>query len=96
MELIVLRAVQEKLAARHQVTIEEVKECFANRSGRFLMDIRERHRTLPPTLWFIAMTNLGRHLKVIFIEKKGAIHLKSAFEPNEVETRIYSHHGQEP
>ena len=93
MDLLVSRAVQEKLETKHHVDIAEVEECFENRSGRLLMDVRERHKTTPPTLWFIASTNRGRYLKVIFINKGGSIHLKSAFEPNDVETRIYSRYG---
>lgn len=56
----------------------------------------ERHRTTPPTLWFIARTDLGRLLKVIFIQDEGVIYLKSAFEPNDIETGIYSRHGRQP
>ena len=93
MALIISAAVLEKLASKHHVTAAEVEECFANRVGGLLMDTRERHKTHPPTLWFIAKTDLGRDLKVIFILEGPAIHLKSAFEPNDAELRIYSRHG---
>lgn len=96
MELVISRAVQEKLERKHNVTIAEVEECFVNRSGRFLMDVRERHKSNPPTLWFVATTNGGRPLKVVFIRKGDTIHLKSGFEPNEVETRIYARYGWQP
>lgn len=85
-------AVKEKLLIKHSVTEKEVLECFVNRDGNYLMDIREQHRTTPPTLWFIAQTNRGRMLKVCFIppHQGHPAQLKSAFEPNDIEKRIYS------
>jgi hypothetical protein len=94
MALVVSAAVQEKLATKHDVTIAEVEECFANRNGRFLMDTRSRHKSNPPTLWFIAPSDAGRNLKVVFIRKGNDLHLKSSFEPDDVELQIYARFGQ--
>ncbi len=85
--------IQRKLSFKHSVTRLEVEQCFVNRSGRLLMDTREKHKTDPPTLWFLALTNQSRVLKIVYIQIGSTIHLKSAFSPNETEIEIYSRHG---
>ena len=82
-----------KLSFKHAVTRQEVEQCFVNRSGQLLMDTREKHKTDPPTLWFLALTNRSRLLKIVYIQIDSTIHLKSAFSPNETEIEIYSRHG---
>ena len=82
-----------KLLLKHSVKRLEVEQCFANRVGRLLMDIREKHKTDPPTLWFLALTNQSRLLKIVYIQINSIIHLKSAFSPNETEIEIYSRYG---
>lgn len=83
-------AIAKKLYEKHSVTIDEVEECFYNRIKGLLEDTRERHKTNPPTMWFIAETNEERSLKVIFIElANGTYEIKTAYEPNEEEVRIY-------
>ena len=81
----------KKLKTKHGVSEAEVLECFCNRTGPFLEDTRERYRTIPPTKWFIATTDSGRLLKVVFIfyriEKE--IVIKTAFEPNQIEIELY-------
>lgn len=86
-------AVKQKLAQKHGVSFEEVQQCFANREGNLLEDIREEHKTDPPTQWFIAETDYGRRLKVVFMLKSGDIIIKTAYEPNETEQRIYRKFG---
>jgi hypothetical protein len=85
--------IQRKLSFKHSVTRLEVEKCFVNRSGRLLMDTREKHKTDPPTLWFLALTNQSRILKILYIQIGSTIYLKSAFSPNETEIEIYSRHG---
>ena len=82
-------AVKQKLAEKHGVSLEEVQQCFANREGGLLEDIREDHKTDPPSQWFIAETDYGRRLKVVFILKNGEILLKTAYGPNQKEDTIY-------
>lgn len=82
-------AVKQKLAEKHGVSLEEVQQCFANREGGLLEDIREDHKTDPPSQWFIAETDYGRRLKVVFILKNGDILLKTAYGPNQKEDTIY-------
>jgi uncharacterized DUF497 family protein len=78
-----------KLQERHNVSLHEVRQCFINRDGGFLEDNREEHKTNPPTEWFIAETNQGRLLKVCFVQIGTEIDIKTAYEPNEDEIRIY-------
>jgi uncharacterized DUF497 family protein len=92
--IIVSTRVDEKLDAKHTVTPEEVEQCFDNKCGVNLIDDRENHRTDPPSLWFIAETNRGRLLKIIYVYRDGNIYLKSAYEPNEDEIRIYGKEGK--
>lgn len=86
-------SVLAKLKAKHNVTRSEVEQCFANRKGRLLVDNRVLHKTTPPTLWFVAQTNKGRSLKILYIQRGQDVDLRSAFPPNEDENRIYSLKG---
>jgi len=60
----------------------------------YLIDDREDNRTDPETLWFIAETNKGRLLKVCFMFMDGNVHIKTTYEPNEVEIEVYETHGK--
>ena len=94
MPIIISPAVLAKLQNKTpQVTKREVEQCFENKSGRLLRDTREKHRTDPPTLWFIAKTNQNRALKIVYIQIGADVHLKSAFEPNADEIFIYGKYG---
>lgn len=88
MEIQIAPAIQLKLKAKHDVTPEEVEECFCNRTGKFLEDHRPEHKTNPPTLWFVAPTNKKRKLKIVFI-LDGDILIKTAFEADEAALHIY-------
>ena len=76
--------ITEKLETKHSVTKQEVKECFNNSSGVTVEDTRDEHATNPPTQWFIALTNSGRELKVVFIydSEEETIYVKTAFKAN--------------
>ncbi len=91
LNLNISEAIIKKLSQKHDVTREEVEECFYNRIKGLLEDVREQHKTNPPTMWFIAETNEGRLLKVVFIEvaRKGIYEIKTAYEPNKDEVKIY-------
>lgn len=93
MSLIVSKSIESKLTSKHKVTVDEVKQCFHNREGQLLIDTRERHKTDPPTQWFISSTNKQRQLKIVFVLKDGAVYLKTAYEPNETELNIYRQYG---
>ena len=75
-------AVSLKLRDKHKVSNKEIFECFFNRTHSFLTDTREEHLTDPITKWFIAETDLGRQLKVCFIQRDDVIEIKTAYEPS--------------
>ncbi|RKP56037.1 ADP-ribosyl-(dinitrogen reductase) hydrolase [Pararobbsia silviterrae] len=74
---------------------DEILECFANRVGRFLFDTREDHQSDPCTRWFIAETNFGRKLKVAFIARGRVVTIRTAYDPNDEEVRIYNKYGMQ-
>ncbi|MGQ5766664.1 hypothetical protein ACUNI9_27665 [Serratia sp. IR-2025] len=94
MTIEISKEIEDKLRLKHQVTKKEVQEALLNCNGNLLTDNREQHRTTPPTQWLIAETNQRRELKICFIIIDGNIHIKSAFEPNELERKIYAKHGK--
>jgi hypothetical protein len=91
MPLTISDKIRQKLTQKHGVNEEDIIQCFASREKGFLEDIREDHKTDPPTRWFIAETDFGRKLKVVFIQypATGEIHIKTAYEPNLKEIAIY-------
>lgn len=91
MKIYISKRVQEKLDLKHDgVSMDEIRQCFANIDGKFLRDTRANHQTNPPTQWFIAETNYGRELKIAFIEREGNIHIKTAYSPNLDEISVYA------
>jgi uncharacterized DUF497 family protein len=83
--------VRQKLADKHGVDKDDILDCFANRENVFLTDVREENQTNPPTKWFISQCNNGRYLKVVFMQDDitGDVAIKTAYEPNPEELRIY-------
>ncbi|MBX9879947.1 MAG: hypothetical protein K2Y22_15930 [Candidatus Obscuribacterales bacterium] len=89
-KLVMSDETKEKLRVKHQVEPDEVTECFLNRKKGFLIDTREKHRTDPPTQWFVSCTDRQRKLKVVFIRiSLTEIEIKTAYEPNIEEVTIY-------
>jgi hypothetical protein len=81
----------ETKLARRDITLEDIRDCFANRTGGFPEDIRTRHITTPVTRWFVAEDNKGRHLKVAFIyygDTKEAV-IKSAYGADSDSIALY-------
>ena len=92
--IVISANVKGKLETKHQVTELEVRQCFENKCGFFLIDDREDHRRNPPTLWFIAETNKKRPIKVVFQCLDGNFHLLTAYCPNADEVEIYENNGK--
>lgn len=90
MKLSISPGVLKKLEEKHGVSKSQVIECFANRRGPFLTDTRLNHQTHPPTRWFIAETDMGLKLKVVYIRTDSEFIVKSVFPPNAIELEIYS------
>lgn len=83
--------IAEKLRDKHGLCESDVIEAFANRSNGYLTDKRAKHQTDPVTQWFIASNNMGKQIKVVFMQfPDGTILLKSAFIPDSDELRIYT------
>ncbi|MBB5875876.1 ADP-ribosyl-(dinitrogen reductase) hydrolase [Xanthomonas sp. 3498] len=83
MDVRISARVREKLELKHGVTPLEVYQCFLNRDGPSFRDNREDHETDPPTQWFIAETDHGRKLKVVYVQYPDFFAIKSAFEPTQ-------------
>ena len=91
MALLISPKIRAKLSDKTPpVTEDEIEQCFANCSGGYLEDIREDHKSDPPTQWFVAQTDRGRKLKVVFIQRDDDIAIRTAYDANDVEKRIYS------
>lgn len=94
MALKISHSVRLKLANKKPpVTKEEILQCFANNIGNILYDTRAEHITDPLTRWFIAETDQARKLKIMYIPQNPDITIKSAYDPNIEELRIYAKHG---
>ncbi len=89
MEFKISAAVAEKLEKKHQVSRAEIAECFANRIGPYFTDTRLEHQTNPPTYWFVAKTDKGRTLKVVFVQEPQFFAIKSAFTPTDGSDSLY-------
>lgn len=91
MGLVISDKIRQKLAQKHGVNEEEIRQCFASREKGFLEDTREDHKTNPPSKWFVAQTDFGRVLKVVFMyfPDTGEVHVKTAYEANQKEIEIY-------
>lgn len=92
--IIISEKILDKLENKHNVSKREIEQCFENLCGVYLEDTREDHKTDPVTLWFVSETNQTRVLKVAFMIKDGSIHIKSAYQPNQQEIRLYEKLGK--
>lgn len=96
MDLIISPGVKAKLLDKTPpVTESEIVESFANRTGNDLIDTREEHITDPPTRWFIAETDFGRSLKIVYLLTAEGVVIKTAYGPNIEELRIYQNTARE-
>ena len=89
-KLVISEKIAEKLRLKHKVNKSEIAQCFGHNDNTFLIDIREEHASTPPTKWFIGETDAGRMLKVCFIEYKGLFYIRTAYEANEDELRVFN------
>jgi uncharacterized DUF497 family protein len=82
--------IELKLLDKHSVQRKEVEQCFYNRNGDYFTDTREEHKTDPLSEWFLARTDAGRLLKLVFIclPDRG-LFIKTAYEANDKEIALY-------
>lgn len=93
--------VRKKLAEKHGVSEDEVRQCFENLEGDYIKDTREEHLTDPPTYWFVSETNKRRVLKVVFIARKvktesgteTRVDIKTAYAPDADDIELYKRRG---
>ena len=84
-----------KLAAKTPpVSENDLFECFQNRTRTAILDLREKHDTDPPTLWFISENDYGRRLKICYVSEAVPV-IKTAFVPNADEEKFYLEHSLE-
>lgn len=94
MGLLISQSVREKLQAKHGVTEAEIIEAFGNRDRVFLEDTRTENKTNPPTMWFMSETDMGRRMKVVFIDDGTDMHIKTAFSPTDNSEKYYRKHAK--
>jgi hypothetical protein len=95
MDLLITPKIARKLREKHNVSEPEVFQCFLNRTGKYAHDYRDAHQTEPPTLWFISQTDAGRQLKIVLVRYPDKqIVIKSAYEPDFTELRLYRAHNK--
>ncbi len=96
--LFISTSVAAKIAAADHghVTREEVSECFENWDGRLCYEQRREHMDSQgnPTPWFVAKSNEGRELKIMYFIRSGKIHLKSAYPATSVVKGIFDRYGE--
>jgi len=74
----------------HQLQSKKLLNVFKIPQNGLYIDNRQQHKTKPPTRWFIAETDSMRRLKIVFITYPSGDHvIKSAFEPDEYEEKVY-------
>jgi len=88
--LVISAEIKEKLVLKHNLSREDVEQCFKNRTHSYLQDTLLEHLTEPITEWFISENDSGKLIKIVCIFNNGQIFLKSAFPPNEKEISIYN------
>jgi len=94
MALVMTAHVRNKLANKTPpVTRDEILQCFANLTSNVLTDTRADNLTDPISRWFISETDYGRKLKIVYIAKDGDVVIKTAYDPNPEELRIYAKYG---
>jgi hypothetical protein len=77
------------------IRVIEVEQCFLNREGGLCEDTRAQHLTDPLTKWFVAQTDKGRDLKIMYVPTlDGAVDLKSAYEATPEICRIYNKYAK--
>ncbi|MBY0241041.1 MAG: ADP-ribosyl-(dinitrogen reductase) hydrolase, partial [Burkholderiaceae bacterium] len=79
---------------RRGIDVSEIQQCFVNRDGGLCEDTRAEHLTDPVTRWFVAQTNRGRELKIMYMPVPAGIELKSAYEATAEIIRIYNKYAK--
>jgi uncharacterized DUF497 family protein len=83
MRLVVYPEIEQKLLEKHRVSVAEVEQAFLNRTSPMAKEVRPQHLGKDPRYWFISETDLGRRLKVVFVDDatEPAPVIITAYEP---------------
>lgn len=77
------------------IRVIEVEQCFLNREGGLCEDTRAQHITDQLTNWFVAQTDKGRELKIMYVPTRDrGVELKSAYEADPEICRIYNKYAK--
>lgn len=92
MALLISNRVRQKLLQpNHNVTEQEIIQCFANRGPAECLDERAEHKTNPVTRWFVSETDYGRKLKICYmLHPDGVVEIKTAYLATAEVIRIYT------
>lgn len=85
--------VLEKITQRN-IRVIEIDQCFLNRDGGLCDELRPEHLTNPITQWFVAETDKGRILKIMYVPTPEGVDLKSAYEATAEIIRIYEKYAK--
>lgn len=95
MPLVLSDRIREKLSGKvPPVSEQELVQCFANQTHEPLLDTRSIHMTDPPTRWFVGETDYGRKIKIMYVQREGRTHIKSAYDADLNIIRIYNKHAK--
>lgn len=67
---------------------------FPEPGGGLCDDTRAHHLTDPITKWFVAETDKGRTLKIMYVSTTSGVDLKSAYEATAEICRIYEKYAK--
>jgi uncharacterized DUF497 family protein len=89
--IIIYPLILDKLRIKHGVSADEAEQAFLNRSGLLAKEVRLHNQGDEDRFWFIATTDVGRELKVVFfIDADENIPVViTAYEPNDEEVKLY-------
>ncbi len=75
----------------HNVTEDEIRQCFENRGPKEIIDNRAWHATNPKTKWFIAETDRCRLLKIVYMYDDGIV-IKTAYNADQSVIDYFNSH----
>lgn len=98
MSILISDGVLTKIGAEDHGSLSrrDVEEAFANNSAGYCYEQHKEHFTPngEPSLWFVAYTNHGVRLKVMFVREREDVHVKSAYPATDRVTAIFEKHAK--
>ena len=98
MAILISDDVLTKIAADDHgcVSRKDVEEAFATNSAGYCYEQHQEHFLGDgrPSLWFVACTNRGVRLKIMFVLDNEDVHLKSAYPATDRVTAIFERYAR--